>query len=408
MPTRSAARSPLQHAGMRASNLALVLGELDDARALSRAQLAARTGLTKSSVSGLVADLVEGGLVAEAAAGSGQDGSTTARDRGRPASTLHVDRQGAAGLGLEVNVDYLAAVVTDLGGTPRYRHVVTRDNRGSRSGEIARVLDALIGLAAAARGAADEQGLPLAGLSVAVPGAVVDGHVVTAPNLGWADVDLAAGLAAALPDALLAPRVDNEANLAALGELWFGGQAPEDFVHVSGEIGIGGGVVVGGRLFRGAHARAGELGHVVLDPDGPACSCGGRGCLERLAGQDAIVAAAGVSDRAELLDRCAAGDARALGAVREAGGRLGVALASVTNLLDPDAIVLGGLFADLAPWLRPGVEDALARHLASPPEVLTSRLGAEAAVRGAAGSVVRRVIADPADYLARCAAGGAA
>lgn len=393
-------RPALQHAGMRASNLALVLGELADAGPLSRAQLAARTGLTKSSVSGLVADLVDAGLVAEAA------GGTPAGDRGRPAAVLSVDRQGAAGLGLEVNVDYLAAVVTDLGGGPRYRHVVTRDNRGPSA---ASVLAELAAVAGAARRAAEEQHLDLAGVCVAVPGTVDGaGRVLSAPNLHWHDVALAERLAEALDPTPLGVTVDNEANLAALGELWFGGQAPPDFVHVSGEIGIGGGVVVGGRLFRGAHARAGELGHVVLDPDGPTCSCGGRGCLERLAGQDAIVAQAGVTDRAELLARCADGDEKPIGAVRDAGRHLGVALASVTNLLDPDAVVLGGLFAELAPWLRPCVEETLGRHLPAPPAVLSSRLGAEAAVRGAAGSVVRRVVADPARYLALTAAGGAA
>lgn len=384
---------------MRASNLALVLGELADDGPLSRSQLVARTGLTKSSVSGLVSDLVTAGLVTESAADSG----TSARDRGRPASVLDLDGQGAAGLGLEINVDYLAAEVTDLTGAARYRHVVTRDNRGASRSEVDQVLTELAGIASAALAAAREQRLVVAGIGVAVPGSVIDGRISAAPNLAWRDVDLADELVAAIPATPLGLRVDNEANLAALAELWFGGQAPADFVHVSGEIGIGGGVVVGGRLFRGAHARAGELGHVVLDPAGPPCSCGGRGCLERLAGQEAIIAHAGAQDRAALLARCEAGETRAVGAVREAGERLGVALASVTNLLDPEAVVLGGLFADLATWLRPGVEAALARHLAAPPAVLTSRLGGDAAVRGAAGGVLRRVIADPAGYLARCA-----
>lgn len=397
-------RTALQHAGMRASNLALVLGELADEGPLSRSDLTARTGLTKSSVSGLVADLVDAGLVKEDAAGS----STPTRDRGRPASSLRVDPQGAAGLGLEVNVDYLAAVVTDLGGNPRYRHVVTRDNRGSSPAEVTAVVDELRNLATAAHEAAAEQGLVLAGVGIAVPGSVVGDQVIAAPNLHWSGVDLVGRLGPALAATPFGVRVDNEANLAALGELWFGGQAPADFVHVSGEIGIGGGIVLGGRLFDGAHGRAGELGHVVLDPAGPECSCGGRGCLERLAGQEAIIARAGVADRAELLARCEAGDGRAVGAVREAGERLGVALASVANLLDPEAAVLGGLFAELAPWLRPGVEDALRRHLSAPPRIVTSRLGAEAAVRGAAGSVIRRVIADPAGYLALAPAGGAA
>ncbi|WP_410050109.1 ROK family protein, partial [Actinomadura sp. CNU-125] len=112
---------------------------------------------------------------------------------------------------------------------------------------------------------------------------------------------------------------DNEANLAALGELWFGGGTRlGDFVHVSGEIGIGAGIVVDGRVFRGAHGFAGELGHLVADPSGPSCPCGGRGCLEQIAGQDALLRAAGIpagdASPAVLAGRLAAGDATALAA----------------------------------------------------------------------------------------------
>lgn len=385
-----ATQLPVQHAGMRASNLALALSAIAEAGPLTRSQVAARTGLTKSSISGLVGDLVVAGLVAEAPAPPA---------RGRPGTVLALDHQGASGLGLEINIDYVAAVLTDLTGTPRYRHLVTCDNRGRASRDV---LDDLADLASAAARAAGDQDLPLAGVCLGVPGVVTaDGPgsiVVRAPNLGWSEV----AIDLPLPSTPLGTVVDNEADLAALGELW-AGDAGSDFVHVSGEIGIGGGIVVGGELFRGSHGRAGELGHVVLEPEGPACSCGGRGCLERLAGQEAILAAAGARTRAELEQRCAAGDTAALAAVAAAGERLGIALASVTNLLDPGAVVLGGLFADLAAWLQPAVEATLARHGTSP-RILASGLGSEAAVRGAAGSVVRRVLTDPAGYLARKAA----
>lgn len=375
---------PLQHAGMRASNLALVLRAIAEAGAITRAQLATATGLTKSSISGQVTDLVAAGLVEETDA-------PPSRDRGRPGTMLSLHRQGAAGLGLEVNVDYLAALVVDLGGAVRYRHVATRDNRGRPAEEV---LAELVRLAQAAVAAAAEQDLVLAGACLAVPGATDGSTIVRAPNLDWAAVPVELPL----PATAYGLSIENEANLAALGELWFGTATPRDFVHVSGEIGIGAGIVVGGELFRGAHARAGELGHVILDPDGPSCSCGGRGCLERLAGLDAILLSAGVASRVELERRCEAGDLRALDAVADAGRLVGVALASVTNLLDPDAVVLGGVFAALAPWLQPAVAESLAAHAAKP-ELLVSSLGPDAAVRGAAGAVVRRVIDDPATYV---------
>jgi predicted NBD/HSP70 family sugar kinase len=369
---------------MRASNLALVLRAVAESGGAPRSRITASTGLTKSSVAALVAELMAWGLVRETL------GAPT-RERGRPSTVVALDSFGAAGLGLEVNVDYLAALVTDLAGTVRYRHIVSRDNRDRSPREV---FTDLSDLGAAAAAAAEEQGLALAGTCLAVPGTVQDGRVLRAPNLGWTDL----AVEVPLPPMPWPPVLENEANLAALAELWYG-DVPHDFVHVSGEIGIGGGIVVGGELFRGAHGRAGELGHVVLDRDGPVCSCGGRGCLERLAGQDAILAAAGASDRADLQARCLGGDVRALAAVEQAGRSLGTALASAANLFDPESVVLGGAFASLAPWLRSTVAETLARHGAHP-EVLVSQLGTEAAVRGAAGSVVRRVVTDPAGYLA--------
>ncbi len=378
--------SPVQHADMRASNLALVLGAIAaDDGALTRAQVAARTGLTKSTVSGFVAELVTAGLVSEGMP------APTYREPGRPGTVLQLDGRRTAGLGLEIGVDYLIALVTDLTGTVRHRHVVNRENRGSEPREV---LARLRLLATAAAHSAAEQGLNLAGACIAVPGVVAGDRVLRAPNLGWAGVPVDLPL----EGLLLETKLENEANLAALAEHWSGTVPSADFVHVSGEIGIGGGIVVGGQLFRGAHARAGELGHVVVDPDGPPCSCGGYGCVERFAGQDAILVAAGAASRAELEERCQAGDSRALESVSEAGRWLGIALASVANLFDPDVIVLGGVFAALAPWLREAVADNLARHGVSA-DIVVSQLGTEAAVRGAAGAVVHEVIADPARYL---------
>ncbi|EGD44447.1 LOW QUALITY PROTEIN: xylose repressor, partial [Nocardioidaceae bacterium Broad-1] len=127
-PSMTVRSEPAQHAGMRASNLALVLGEVARTGPVSRARVAARTGLTKSSVSGLVADLISAGLIGES--------GPAATERGRPATALSLAPGGTAGLGLEINVDYLAAMVTDLTGAPRYHHVVRRDNRDREVDEV--------------------------------------------------------------------------------------------------------------------------------------------------------------------------------------------------------------------------------------------------------------------------------
>ena len=138
--------------------------------------------------------------------------------------------------------------------------------------------------------------------------------------------------------------------MAALGELWFGdGVGLGDYVHISGEIGVGAGIVLGGQLFRGAHGHAGELGHTTLEPDGDPCTCGGRGCLELFAGQEAILRAAGLdpavsttTGRADgpvsaLVERLGAGDRRALAALELAGRSLGMATASLSSWSTPTA-----------------------------------------------------------------------
>jgi predicted NBD/HSP70 family sugar kinase len=403
---------PVRHGTMRERNLAVVLGEIARRQPVSRARLADATGFTKTTVSSLVATLAGAGLVRE-------DGPVRDGERGRPATAVSVNGDRVAGLGLEINVDYLAACVLDLGRRIRHRHIVAANNRG-RAPE--RVIAGLTRLAEQAIAAAGDQGLSVAGAVVALPGALDrhGGRLRSAPNLGWADVAAGELLHAGLPPLPLAADYDNEANLGALGELWFG-DGPElgSYVHVSGEIGIGAGIVVDGRVFRGAHGFAGELGHVVVDPGGPPCACGGRGCLEQVAGQEAILRAAGMAETtatssaspdgplSALVARLEAGDERALNAVRRAGESLGQALATAVNLLDPDTIVLGGIFSELAPWARPAAEKALAGGAGvvrrSSPRVTVSRLGGDAAALGAASLVVERVLDDPAILVGRTA-----
>ena len=380
----------VRHDVMRARNLAVVLGEIDRAGPLSRAALAERTGLTKTTVSKLVGDLIAGGMVVET--GAVRDG-----ERGRPGVAVRVHGGRIAALGLEINIDYLAGCVVDLTRTVRLRRRVPADNRTASPAEtIARLGELGTALVREAAGL----GLAVTAAQLAVPGPFDPSSAVVrhAPNLGWRDVPVTELLDVPVP-----VRVDNEANLAALGELWFGaGAALGDFLHVSGEIGIGAGVVVGGRLFRGAHGFAGEFGHVVVVPDGVPCRCGGRGCLERYAGQDVLLGAA--PDLAALRDRLAVGDPRATAACRAAGEALGVALTSAVHLLDPDTIVLGGVFAALFTWLRDPVAETMTSRLTRMrgvvPRLTRSQAGPDAATLGAAGSVIMRIIADPAAFLA--------
>ncbi|MER7362820.1 ROK family transcriptional regulator [Nonomuraea wenchangensis] len=369
---------------MRARNLAVVLDAIHRTGPHTRAALAERTGLTKTTVSSLVADLLEAGVVSER-------GAVRGGERGRPGVAVSLSGQRVATLGLEVNIDYLAACVVDLTRAVRLRRTRPADNRNSDPAEILGLLRAL---ARETIEAAEAGGLRVMGAALAVPGTVEDGVLRSAPHLGWRDVRVA-DLAGDLPLA-----IDNEANLAALGELWFGSREA-DFLYVSGEIGIGAGLVVGGALFRGTYGLAGELGHVVVVPDGPACRCGGRGCLEVYAGQDALLGP--LESVTALVEQLEAGEPRALEACARAGHALGVALTSAVHLLDPGRIVLGGVFAPLFPWLDAPVKDGLGARLGqmrgAPPPLVVSGIGADAAVLGAAGLVIQRILADPAQAL---------
>jgi predicted NBD/HSP70 family sugar kinase len=385
--------APVRQENLRAHNLALVLSVVASAPLPpSRADVATATGLTRATVSALVDDLIGGRLIEEV-------GPAPRAGAGRPAAGLVISACGPGGLGLEVNVDYLAACVVDLTGAVRHRAVRGGDQRALPAAEV---LTGMATLAAEARAAAHAEGLALAGAALAVPGLVTPSGVVRlAPNLGWRDVDVPAALSGALG---LPVGVDNEANLAALASP----AGVDSYVYVSGEIGIGAGIVLHGELFRGARGWSGELGHVCVRPDGPPCRCGARGCLEQYAGQEALLRTAGVASVAELAAAVAGGAAGAAVALATAGEALGVAIAGMINLLDVDTVVLGGIYAPLAPWLVPAVEaEVRVRVLTAgwaPVTVRASALGSAAAVVGAAGSVVRGVRDDPARWLQRPAA----
>jgi predicted NBD/HSP70 family sugar kinase len=263
----------------------------------------------------------------------------------------------------------------------------------------------LAGLVSDVAAEASLAGIEILGGGLAVPGLVdaASGSVSSAPNLNWQHVDLE--LDGLLPAAPLGTELHNEANCAALGELWYGhGLDFRDYLFVSGEVGVGGGLVIGSRLFSGPHGQAGEVGHVVVEPSGPDCSCGGRGCLETFAGQDAIFAAAGIAPGAasvrlsRLAERLDAGDAAATSAVERAGRYLGIAAASTARLMDLSAVVLGGHFSRMGPWIAPAVVRSLTDHapgVVSPARVAVSELGQSAALLGAGGSALRSVLAAP-------------
>ncbi|MFE3129471.1 ROK family protein, partial [Streptomyces hydrogenans] len=307
--------------GVRRHNLSLVLRTVHDAGETTRAAVAARVGLTRPAVSSLVEQLLDLGFLVES-------GKTFSGQAGRPGTVLKPAGTGPAALGVEINVAYVSVCLVDLTGTDRIRRTVRLDNRAAAPDVLARAA----AVAAEALAEAEALGLSPSGAALALPGLVSDGTVRQAPNLGWHDTPaerlFGDALAALRPAARrLAVASDNEANMAALAELRFGTPGtPRTFLHLTGETGVGGAVVVHGELLRGAHGFAGEIGHLVVDAEGPRCRCGSRGCLEQYAGQVALLRAADAADVDDLAARAGRGEPRALAALAEAGRMLGRAL----------------------------------------------------------------------------------
>jgi predicted NBD/HSP70 family sugar kinase len=398
--------SPAGQHTLRRHNSALVLRTVLDTPGISRAEIAAYTGLAKATVSSLVDRLIAADLVAET-------GPVSRQGRGRRSTGLAPSATGPHGLGVDIGVDYLATCLVDLTGRMHGHTVAPGDNRARRP---SRVLAATARALNAALRDAQARGVPVGGIGIAVPGLVEStGMLRVAPNLGWRELDVVSAVSARLDRPGLPVLLGNEADYAAAAELGQSRDGPRDFILVSGEIGIGAGLVVDGKPFPGVRGFSGEIGHLTVDPAGPECTCGSRGCLERLAGLDWIMREAGVwhdgRPPAETLERLLESlrqeEEQATNAVHAAGRWLGVALSSVINVVDLPCVVLGGSYAALSPWLSASLAAELDRRVVSatwaPVRIASSTLGAAAAVRGAAAAPVAAIIADPDAY--RTAAG---
>lgn len=400
---------PAGRASIRRANLGLVLRLLRDAGPRSRARIADDAGLPRPTVTGLVTELIELGLVREGDAE--RDGSV-----GRPGQSVRIDGRSLCGIGLEVNVDYLAAVALTLGGDTVFERRVALDVRGA--GPEA-VLDCAAGLVREALASLDAAGIATAGVTVAAPG-IVDitaGTVVYAANIGWHDVDAVSGIRARLGRGAPPVRLENDAKLGAVAEYLEASAAGiHDLIYVTGETGVGGGIISGGRLHRGAAGFAGEIGHMPLDPGGALCACGRRGCWETMVGLTALLRHAAAPEdpvhdpsldlEARLTDlqaRAAAGDARTLEALDRVADALGLGLALLADVLNPRAVVLGGYFTYFGDRLAPRVERLMAERVMAPDtggcRLLLSTLGFTAPARGGALLALDPVYEDPAQTV---------
>ena len=388
---------------VRRANLALVLRSLRDSGARSRARLAADLGLNKGTVSSLVSELIDRGLVRE---GSAERGAV-----GRPGTIVEINGGGAFGIGAEINVQHVTTLAVDLAGQTVSERRTTMDTRGSDPDQV---VDRLVKLLHGT--VADLADLHAGPVSVVVGVAgLVDhdsGTVSIAPNLGWQDVPLASLVRTKLGDPSYLVEVANEANLAAVAEATPGDPDRRDILVIHGEVGIGGGIVSDGRPLQGRLGFAGEFGHMVVERGGRRCGCGRTGCWETLVGLSRLIDIA--SDEGDLLRspdldleskveeinrRAASGDERTLAALHEVGRWVGIGLAALTNALNPGMIVLSGYLGEIGAWIQADVEAELASGVLAPDaggtRIALSELGFSAAVRGAAAVAINHVYDDP-------------
>jgi predicted NBD/HSP70 family sugar kinase len=386
-------------AELRRHNLGAVLERLHLGGPASRSELTAGTGLNRSTIADLIGELGDLGLVEERPA-------ATVSGPGRPSPIVHPRPEGAVALAVELVVGSMAVATVGLGGRVYDRQRVPRPRERCSPEETVQDVAKLAGPlldALPARSVLRGVGVAVAGLSRRA-----DGFVHLAPNLGWRDVPLGSLVGAELGlDAVVL--VANEADLGALAEHHRGVRpGARHLVYVSGEIGIGAGVIVDGKPLFGATGHAGEAGHTLVNPAGRPCRCGAVGCWETEAGEAALLRHAGLRDgaeaREELVARAVAGDATTLRAIAEVGRWLGIGIGDLINVFNPELVVLGGLYERLFRFLAAAVDEGVClRALPPSREVATitsSALGADASLLGAAELVLADVMLDPVRAVA--------
>ncbi|HET7168754.1 MAG TPA: ROK family protein [Candidatus Limnocylindrales bacterium] len=385
---------------VRRANLSTIVRELHESGPLSRSDLVARTGLTRSAIRGLLGELVAGDLANERPAAL--DGTP-----GRPSPVVRPEPHGAIVLAFEIAVDSLAVAAVGLGGT--VFELLRIDLPRGRS-SVDDITAALAGLAATVRGRLPANA-NIVGAGAAVVGVIrrSDGMVSMAPNLGWRDEPLGERLSQAL--GLSVPiAFANESDLAALAEHRRGiARGVDDVVLVWGSVGVGGGLIVDGAPLTGSAGYSGEVGHIPVNADGLPCHCGSIGCWETEVGSSALLRRAGRPPEGghEAIDAvladAGADEPVALAAFAETGRWLGIGLAGIINVLNPDLVVLGGRLATSYPFVRSSLEAELDRRVLRAARrlvrVIPAALGDDAPLLGAAELAFEPLLTDPAAWL---------
>ena len=329
---------------MRAINRFAILHAIRDAGAISRVELARRTGLSQATVTGITAELLGEGMLLEKPGGRSEGGR-------RPVP-ITLNPRGAFTVGIHLSVDQVCVVLMDLqaGILKDYTKKLSPDNY-----DTGRIIEILVESVQTCLWQADFTKKQISGIGVAIPGLIDSrtGFVHYVPNYQWNNI----GLVAQLQERMGVPvYVENSANTLAIYEQWFGiGRGTDNFLLITTEHGIGAGLILDGKLYRGFRGIAGEFGHTVIDESGPLCRCGQRGCLEAICGNNAILrdaaetiqqgewrAEVGPLTIEEVLIEAKGGNAALRQIYHRAGRTLGIGIGNMCKLFDPEKVIISG------------------------------------------------------------------
>ena len=382
---------------IRRYNLASLLELVHVRGATSRADLTELTGLNRSTVKVLCAELVSAGLLSEGpAVGTGR--------AGRPSFMIGPEAEHVYALALNVGVESLTAVRVGLGGVvlERREHAQFADDLS-----VSMTVDMLVRLAEQlVAGAVPDATCIGIGISVCGIASNQDGIVHFAPNLGWHDVPLRDLFVARLGNGLPV-HIGNDADLGALAEHLRGAaKGLRDIVYISGEVGVGGGILLDGRPMGGSGGFGGEIGHMLINPLGRQCRCGRRGCWETEIGDEAVLESTGAPPGMSLPDVLAAhlaGETWTGPGMERVGEMLGAGVVNLINIFNPQAIIFGGasqaIFSATEACVRDAAELALPASRRQV-KLLTPGLGVDALALGAAELAFAALLADPIGLIA--------
>ena len=389
---------------IRKVNTSIVLNVLRLYAPISRAELAAKTNLNRSTVSNIINALIDEGLVLEL--------DTMESKIGRPGIALALKPEAGAVVGVEIGVGFVSVILTDFVASVLWREWAEFSLSKAQIeiiSEAEKLIDQAISVA-------KEKNLPLLGIGLGVPGMVntQQGELLFAPNLGWRNVPLRLMWNQRFHLPLF---VENEANLAALGEYYFGvGREVDNLIYLSSGVGLGGGLIINGKLFKGGYGLAGEIGHIQRDPAGEMCGCGRRGCWETQVGPRAVLQRVKRSIETDLdntlakyvngdlnnltfnqvVDCALQGDQLCRSALEEVGKYLGTGIADLANIFNPEMVVIGGAFSYGREILLPVLEETLSTEtlpaVKKDLRVIFSEHGADACVLGAIAVVLDDIL----------------